>query len=245
MKKNIPNTITCLNLLCGCAAVTFAFHDRLDLTAWMIALALVFDFADGMFARLLKVHSELGKQLDSLADMISFGLVPGVVVYQLLLRSLNNPLATEDNLFINIIPYFGYIITVFSALRLAKFNMDTRQSDSFIGLPTPANAMVFVSLPLVLTTTPSFLNSLILNSWFLISFSFLMSMMLIAEIPLFALKFKSFSWKENNFKYLFLLFSLLLIFLLSYAAVPLIIFLYILISLILNKSVKKNEKISG
>lgn len=245
MKKNIPNAITCLNLLSGCIAVAFAFHQRLDLTAYMIALALIFDFADGMFARLLKVHSDLGKQLDSLADMVSFGLVPGVVVYQLLLRTLSSSGAAENIFFIQIAPYFGFIITIFSALRLAKFNIDTRQSDSFIGLPTPANTMVFVSLPLILTNGPSFFNSLILNPWFLMGLSFFMSLMLVAEIPLFALKFKSFAWKENYIKYLFLLFAFFMILFLSYSAIPVIIFLYILISFITNKSVKKNEKISG
>jgi CDP-diacylglycerol--serine O-phosphatidyltransferase len=244
MKKNIPNLITCLNLLCGCAAVTFAFHGRLDMTAYLTALALVFDFADGMIARLLHVHSELGKQLDSLADVISFGLVPGVVVYHLLLRSSLELISTQNSLPYHLIPYFGFVITAFSAIRLAKFNIDTRQSDSFIGLPTPANTMVFVSLPLILMSSGSYISSLILNPYFLIILSSIMSWMLIAEIPLFALKFKSFGWKENRVKYLFLIVCLVLLCAFLFAAVPILIFLYILISFMLKISEKKKSEVS-
>lgn len=240
MKKHIPNFITCLNLFSGCLAVTYAFNGRLDLTACFIAFALIFDFADGFVARMLKVHSELGKQLDSLADVISFGLVPGIVVYHLLLKSMELYYPESENSVHKFLPFYGFIISVFSAIRLAKFNIDTRQSDSFIGLPTPANTMVFVSLPLILQMNNTMLNTVILNPVFLILISTIMSALLIAELPLFALKFKSFSFKENAVKYIYLALSIVLLFVLKYIAVPLIILMYIVISVLINKS-KKSE----
>jgi len=239
MKKNIPNAITCLNLLCGCAAVTFAFQGRYDMTAYMTAFSLLFDFADGLMARLLRVHSELGKQLDSLADMVSFGLVPGVIMYHLLIQSLQLECMDQTLFMGKLIPYLGFIITIFSAVRLAKFNLDTRQSDSFIGLPTPANTMVVVSLPMILSQGYSALNAFILNPYFLVFFSFLMSYLLIAEIPLMALKFKTFKWADNKIKYIFILLSLFLMIQFLYMSIPLIIFLYIMISIFSQNPLKK------
>ncbi len=281
IKKHIPNTITCGNLLCGCLAVVSAFNGSLVWSAYFVGIAAVLDFFDGFVARLLKVNSETGKQLDSLADMVTFGLVPGVVMYHLVKASLLHefvshvnllelggsilsgeaPLATETKIF-SLLPYVAFLITVFSALRLAKFNIDTRQSDSFIGVPTPANAILICSFPLILdqfvpkeaSLTQSFaalfsappqptenvlLVNMLQNPYFLIGLTLLMSFLLVAELPLFALKFKNFGWKDNKVRYLFLIISVTLLILFQVVAIPFIIFLYIILSVINNIIVKQ------
>src|SRR5687767_11262435 len=159
IKKSIPNFITCLNLLCGCIGIVFAFEGNLIWSAYMVGIAAVLDFLDGFAARMLKVYSDMGKQLDSLADMVTFGMLPGVVMYHLIYFSLENGSVSLDlsdsrlpgqhltvNPYTAYLPYFAFLIPVFSAIRLARFNLDSRQSDSFIGLPTPANAIFIVSL---------------------------------------------------------------------------------------------------
>ncbi|HEY4651449.1 MAG TPA: CDP-diacylglycerol--serine O-phosphatidyltransferase [Pontibacter sp.] len=226
MKKHVPNFITCLNLFSGCVALYFIFQNELVYAAYLVGLAAVFDFLDGMVARVLGAYSEIGKQLDSLADMISFGMVPGAMMFMLLQRA-------EGNFFIpeTILPFAGFIITVFSALRLAKFNIDTRQTTSFIGLPTPACAMVVASLPLILAGGELMAFAIILNKLVLLVATLVLSFLLVAELPLFALKFKNLSWADNSVRFIFVGLSVILLALLNFAAIPLIIVLYIVLSL--------------
>ena len=222
----IPNALTCANLLCGCVGIVEVFHNNMLLSAGLIGLAAVFDFLDGFAARLLRVSSPIGKELDSLADMVTFGLLPSVIIYQLLLRSVPG----LDDLWI---PNLAFALAVFSALRLAKFNVDPRQSDSFIGVPTPANALLVGSLPFILRFHGDAWEPVIVNTTNLLLFTAVMSYLLVAELPLFALKFKSFGWAGNEVRYLFLLLSLLLLGWLGVLGVPLVIGLYIFLSLVL------------
>ena len=226
MRKHIPNAITCLNLFSGCVGITFAFNNNLVYAGYAIIIAALFDFADGLIARAIDVYSVLGKELDSLADVISFGFLPSVIVYQLFLAA---PQLGELSTYLN---YSAFLIAIFSALRLAKFNIDTRQSDHFIGLPTPANALLIASLPMIIAQAGSFWSSYILNPYFLFIFSLGMGLLLVMEVPLISLKFRSFGWNENMLRYLLVLSAAVLILLFQFAAVPLIIFLYIVLSVI-------------
>lgn len=243
----IPNIMTLGNLLCGCLGIVFVFEGNLLWTSYLIFIAGILDFLDGFVARLLKQHSEIGKQLDSLADMVTFGVLPAFIVAKLIQLSTtqNSVLAdfVPSNLFsqthLPTLAYIGFILALFSCLRLAKFNIDTRQSDSFIGVPTPANAFVVAAFPLILEFNPEY-KFLILNPTFLIAYTLIMSYLLIAEIPLFALKFKSFSWNSNQIKYVFLILSVILLVALQFLAIPLIIFLYIFLSVI-NNFLPKNS----
>jgi CDP-diacylglycerol--serine O-phosphatidyltransferase len=211
MKKHIPNFITCLNLFTGCVAAVYAFNGELETAAYLVLLAAAFDFMDGLAARALKAYSEVGKQLDSLADMVSFGFIPGLFVFKMLPAEY---------------AYVGFIITVFSAIRLAKFNIDTRQSENFIGLATPANTLFFISLPFLPMT---------INPILLVVLSIGFSLMLVSEIPLFSLKFKSMDFNLNIHRYLLIILSLILILFFKFAAVPMIIVIYILLSIIFKK----------
>ncbi len=223
MKKHIPNTVTCLNLFSGCLGIVFAFQGDLAWASYAILIAAVFDFLDGMLARLLKAYSEMGKELDSLADVVSFGVLPSVIIYQLFLQSSHpNP---------SWINYTAFLIAIFSALRLAKFNIDTRQSENFIGLPTPANAILIASLPFI-PEQRVFLAALLENSLFLAGFSLSMGLLLVSEVHLISLKFKGLGPRENSHRYILVFSSLILLLLLKFAAVPLIIILYFLISFI-------------
>ncbi|MCC9136327.1 CDP-diacylglycerol--serine O-phosphatidyltransferase [Pontibacter silvestris] len=232
MKKHIPNAITCFNLLSGCIALYFAFNNQLVNASYMVSVAAVFDFMDGMVARVLNTYSEIGKQLDSLADMVSFGAVPGAMVFMLLTVSGNTALGIPES----ILPFFGFLITIFSALRLAKFNIDTRQTSSFIGLPTPACTILVASLPLILENGTLAHYNVILNPYVLLTLTVLLSYLLVAELPLFALKFKNLSWQDNSIRFIFLGLSIILLALVKFAAVPLIIVLYIILSIIKNTS---------
>lgn len=236
IKKNIPNSITCGNLLCGCLGVVQAFEGNLVWAAYLVGIAAVLDFFDGFAARLLKVSSPIGKDLDSLADMVTFGFLPGVVMF-VLLSSCIDVIGTNTNHYFRYLPYISFLIPVFSALRLAKFNNDTRQSDSFIGVPTPANAILICSLPLMLEFNDF---EFILNPILLSALSVVMSLLLVAELPLFALKFKNFKWGGNEIRFIFLLSSLTLIVLLQFLGVALVIILYIVMSLINNVLFKKS-----
>lgn len=191
----------------------------------MVWLAAIFDFFDGFAARLLKVSSPIGKELDSLADMLTFGFLPAALIFQMLRMQEVNEW----------VPYLAFIIAVFSALRLAKFNIDTRQTTSFIGLPTPANALFLSSFPAILYYSDLPVD-FIREPWFLLACTVIFSFLLVAELPLFALKFNDFSWTGNKLKYIFLLTSVLLIILLKFVAIPLIIILYVLVSLFNRKS---------
>jgi len=246
MKQHIPNFITLLNVFCGCIATVFAVLNKLEFAAIFVFLGIFFDFFDGLAARLLDVKSELGLQLDSLADIITSGLVPGIVMYQLL--SMSQSGGWNLDMFgasseINLVALSGFIITLSSAYRLAKFNIDEDQVSSFIGLPTPANALLILSLPLILLYQGNMvLNEIILNEWFLIGLTLLSAYLLNSKIELFSFKLNSSSFKENGIKYLFLLLSLVLLITVKYLAVPLIIALYILASLA-EKQFKKDLKI--
>jgi CDP-diacylglycerol--serine O-phosphatidyltransferase len=253
IKKHIPNAITCGNLFCGCLAIVSAFNGNLVASAYLVGIAAILDFFDGFAARLLKVSGEMGKQLDSLADMVTFGVVPGVVMYHLLANAwwgMHMDYHAENGILnsnlSNYYPYIAYIpflVTIFSAVRLAKFNIDTRQTSSFIGVPTPANSILICSLPLIQHFQPEIggvdLNIIINNVYFLIGLSLLMSYLLVAELPLFALKFKNFGWADNKIRYSFLGMALLLIILFQFIAIPFIIFLYIALSVIDNFNNRK------
>ena len=246
IKKHIPNFITLLNLFCGCLAVIFAVKNQLEIAAFFVILGIFFDFFDGLAARLLKVQSELGLQLDSLADMVTSGVVPGIVMYQLLNRALNIHEKVNDGHSwsdtwhwfeneVHLLPLIGLFITLASAYRLAKFNIDENQTSSFIGLPTPANTLLIISLPLILAyqvNSTVDVHAIILNKWFLIVMTILSSYLLNAKIPLFALKFKNWSFKDNMIKYIFIIISALLLVFLQFIAIPMIIILYVLISLL-------------
>lgn len=214
MKKHIPNALTCANLLSGCIGIVFAFKGDLTITAYAVLISGIFDFFDGFSARLLHVKSEIGKELDSLADVVSFGFLPGVVMFQLLSQSdFTSPY----------LPYTAFLITIFSALRLAKFNLDTRQTEDFIGLNTPMNTLFIVSLPFIQRDYPEIINSTI----FLIGITILMSWLLVSEIKIYSLKFGTSNWKDNKVKYIFLIISAVLIALLKFAAIPIVLVLYI------------------
>lgn len=226
MKKHIPNAITCLNLFSGCIGVTFAFSNDLTLAAYFIVIAALFDFVDGLIARALHVYSPMGKELDSLADMISFGLLPAAIVYQLFLQA---PQVGEMSEYLK---FSAFFIAMFSALRLAKFNIDPRQGDHFIGLPTPANALLVGSLPMIIAAGSGALDAYILNPFFLFVFSIGTGFLLVMEVPLISLKFKNFGLQENLYRYILLGSSILLVLLLKFVAVPIIIFIYIVLSII-------------
>lgn len=216
IKKHIPNALTCANLLTGCIGVVYAFKGDLKSVAFFVLLCGVFDFLDGFAARLLNIKSEIGKELDSLADVVSFGFLPGVIFYQLLLQSTT-------------VPYWlacsGFLITVFSALRLAKFNIDSQQSENFIGLNTPTCAFFVISLP-YLNADFKFIN----NPYFLIFLILLLCYLLTSNIKLFSLKLNSTRWQANKYKYIFLICSAICIALFMFAAAPIILFLYFLFS---------------
>jgi CDP-diacylglycerol--serine O-phosphatidyltransferase len=232
MKKHIPNFITSLNLVCGCIGIGFLFKNNIPYAAWAIVFAALFDFLDGMFARLLHVKSEIGKELDSLADMVSFGVLPGFIMYAMLDQCVGDAEGWKA-----FIPFIAFLIPVFSALRLAKFNIDKRQLDKFIGLPTPANAIFIASIPFILYYQPDkipAISTVLANPGFLIVLTFILSFLLVAPLPLFALKFKDVSWSKNSVKYIFIILSLLLLIFLSFTAIPIILPLYIFLSLISN-----------
>lgn len=229
MKRHIPNIITLCNLLCGCIAVIYAAGGNVYVAGGWVLLGIFFDFFDGFFARLLKVKSEIGLQLDSLADMVTSGVVPGIVMYQMLQLS---DMMESANTWVVYLPYVGFFITLASAYRLANFNIDTRQTTGFIGLPTPANTLFIISLAVIQNTGTV---ALFHSTWVLLVITIMSSYLLNANLPLFALKFKDYSFKNNAVKYIFLAISVLLIAILKVIAVPIIILLYILLSLITKR----------
>ncbi|UYZ57743.1 CDP-alcohol phosphatidyltransferase family protein [Hymenobacter latericus] len=236
IKKHIPNALTCVNLLCGCVALSIilgtntrdfaqaADWQQLMPAAVLIGIAAIADFFDGLVARALRVSSPIGKDLDSLADMVSFGVVPGAFLFKLLQNA-----APADN---SSLAYLAFTVSIFSALRLAKFNNDTRQSDSFIGLPTPACTILVTSLPVILLHDQFGVSGIILNPWVLVALTLVLSGLLVAELPLFALKFKNLTWQDNSLRFVFLIATVALLVLLQASAVPLIILLYVLLSVL-------------
>lgn len=232
MLLNFPNALTCCNLICGCMATGAAFHAHFGWALAMIVAGAVFDFFDGMAARALHISSPIGKELDSLADVVTFGVAPSAMVFQLFgLVQYPEWLSFASSW----LPYTAFLMAAFSALRLAKFNLDTRQATSFIGLPTPANALFWSSL---IVGERSFLCSPRFNALFLFLFLIAFCWFLIAEIPLFSLKFKNFSWQDNRVKYSFLIGCLVLL-PLGITAITAIILWYIFLSLITWKFQRK------
>lgn len=219
IKQYIPNALTCANLVCGCLGIIEVLEGNLVWAPYLIWLAAIFDFFDGFAARTLKVSSPIGGELDSLADMVTFGVLPSLVLFAML-RETAVPAW---------VPYLALVVAIFSALRLAKFNVDTRQTTSFIGVPTPANALLISAFPLIVQRHPDW--GFMHHPAFLLVVAFGMSYLLVAEIPLFALKFKNFSWQYNQVKYIFLGLSVLLVIFFNIVAIPLIIILYVLLSL--------------
>lgn len=236
VRKHIPNFITCANLFSGCVGIVLAFQHELVFAAYALFLAAIFDFFDGFASRVLKSFSTIGKDLDSLADMVSFGVLPSIILYQLFLQA---PQIDKVSTYLN---FSAFLIPVFSALRLAKFNTDTRQAEIFIGLPTPANAILIASFPLILQQYPS-LERYILNPYGLTAFVIVMCGLLVAEMPLMSLKFKNRDFNRNIYRYLLLLFSAILILFFKFVAVPVVIFIYITLSVIQFKFA--NDKVPG
>ena len=225
IKRHIPNSLTCCNLICGCFAIGCAFYGQYHYAVLMIIVGAVFDFFDGMVARALGVSSPIGKELDSLADVVTFGVAPSAIGFYLF-HEVHVP---EVLLPIkSFLPYTAFLMAAFSALRLAKFNIDERQHQQFIGLPTPANALFWGSLVL---GEHAFLVSLKFNAVFLFLFMLLFCMLLVCEVPMLALKFKNLSWADNKQRYIFLVGCLPLL-LLGYSALAAIIVWYVAISIV-------------
>lgn len=234
-----------MNLLCGIGGIILSLKGNWQAAFWLMVAGAGFDFFDGMVARLLKVTSEIGKQLDSLSDMVTFGLLPSIMMYQMLLSS-NHEFMQYSIYEIRLLPLIAFLIAAFSALRLAKFNVDKRQTSSFIGLPTPANALLIGALSYANNDLCKAceIYSYFSNPWLLISLSIILSYLLVAELPLFSLKFKSLKWKDNKVKFIFLIISLLLIITFYkwiYMAVIIIIPLYIILSVFVNFSLKDTK----
>ena len=223
IKKHIPKTITCCNLISGCIATYYAFFDQYQLALLFIVIGAVFDFFDGMSARLLNVSSPIGKELDSLADDITFGFAPSAMIFSYL---------CTFHIHLIIVPFLAFVMAAFSALRLAKFNLDERQALGFIGLPTPANALFWGSL---IAGAGSWLATVPYIIYILLAGVFLSSYLLIAEIPMFALKFKHWGWKGNEVKYIFILSCIPLLLFLGVSGFAAIIAWYIVLSVATTK----------
>lgn len=239
LRKHIPNFITCLNIISGCLAVIFALKGQLTPAVFLILAGAFFDFFDGMAARALKAYSAIGKDLDSLADVITFGLAPGMIMYVLLQDSfaIENP--QNNTIGQNIIISFSLLIPVFSALRLAKFNNDTRQTSSFIGLPTPANAIFISSLALIHNFGKyEMFDQLILSTETLLFLTILLSYLLVSEIPMFSLKFKNLQWEDNKIRMIFLILSLLLVTVFSFYGIAATIISFVFLSFLQNLNKK-------
>jgi CDP-diacylglycerol--serine O-phosphatidyltransferase len=226
IKKHVPNAITCANLFSGCVGIVLAFRGELIAAAYAIFLSAIFDFFDGLASRVLNSFSGIGKDLDSLADMVSFGVLPAVIMYQLFLQAHQ---IDKVSTYLN---FIAFLIPVFSALRLAKFNVDTRQAENFIGMPTPANAILIASFPIIISHHNRYYTPYLLNPYVLSCFVLIMCSLLVVELPMMSLKFKNREFNENIYRYLLLLFSAILILFFKFAAVPVIIFIYIILSVI-------------
>ncbi len=228
LKRHIPNLITLLNLFCGCIALIFATDRNFEMAFFFVSLGIFLDFFDGFFARLFNVSSPLGLQLDSLADMVTSGVVPGYVMFLMLSEA-------EGIRPGSFIPYLGFLITLGSCYRLANFNIDTRQTDSFIGLPTPANALFILSLPLIKFGESLLGLELLINPYLLLLISVFSAFILNAEIPLFSLKVKKLGFSGNMLQILFLASSVALLAIFRFVGIPLVILFYIVLSVIVNQ----------
>lgn len=234
MKKHLPNLVSSLNLLTGCISIALAFYD-VELASYLVMAAMILDFLDGALARWLDARSEFGKQLDSLADLVSFGMAPAMILYIVFLKSWNLPGISIS--YIYIIPLTAFLIPVFSALRLARFNLDNSGKDIFRGLPTPANALLIISIPLIIRQygESSQITHFLLDTYTLIALILLSCFLLVSGVHLFSLKFQNFRWGENKIRHIFLLTAVVLFAVLRFASIPLIIALYIILSLIFVK----------
>ncbi len=236
LMKNIPNTITCLNLFSGCLACIMATQGSFTGAFIFIVIAAVFDFLDGFAARLLKAYSDIGKELDSLADVVSFGVAPGLLVFTFLQE------AVHHMNFGNSIPFLAFLIPVFSAVRLARFNIDTRQKSTFLGLPVPANALFWGAL--IPAIHPLFLesgeNRIILFAGGITILIFLFSFLMVSELPMFSLKFQHYKWAGNELQYTLLILCLLFITFFKLSGVCLSICTYILLSVFGKRQIQKN-----
>lgn len=230
-RRYIPNLLTLANLLSGCAGVVAVAEGNVELGSYFIWIAALFDFFDGLTARALNAFSSIGGELDSLADMVSFGFLPSFIMYALLKAAL-----PDDMLWLS---YVAFLIAACSAVRLAVFNIDTRQTQSFIGLPTPASALLISALPL---SSRNFVIELLNIPTFLLILTLLDAYMMVAKVELFAFKFKNFTWSQNKLKYIFILVSLVLVFVLNTIAIPVIIILYVIFSVVQNSLVKMNSR---
>ena len=228
IKKHIPNTITCCNLVSGCVAIAYAFSGNIELSFTWIIIGAVFDFFDGMSARLLNVSSPIGKELDSLADVVTFGVAPSTILFSEL-SVMSYPAILEP--LHPILPFTAYIMAAFSALRLAKFNLDERQALGFIGLPTPANALFWGSL---IIGAGKWLVAAPFMVFFLLGGILISSWLMVSEIPMFALKFKEWGWKGNQVKYIFLLTCIPLLAIFGLTGLAIIIAWYVIISYIIK-----------
>lgn len=245
LKNHIPNFITLVNLLAGIVSIYLGMIGEIQLSASLIFLAAILDFLDGMLARVLNAKSEIGAQLDSLADIVSFGVAPAFILFHTI-NMVTGDINTVDASYLetnNPLAFVAFIVPLFSALRLAKFNIDENQTSSFIGLPTPAVGMLFASFPIMilvcLAENKGFYYDLVTNVYFLVAVALISSFLMVSSLPMFALKFTSVSWAENQTRYIFLILSVFLILILKLAAIPLIILMYILLSIVINFSNKK------
>nr|NQU93052.1 CDP-diacylglycerol--serine O-phosphatidyltransferase [Bacteroidota bacterium] len=233
IKKNIPNTVTLLNLISGCISIVFAFKGEMIHASVFIGIAAFFDFFDGLLARLLNAKSPIGLQLDSLADMVSFGVAPSVILFRIMETSNYIPTPAYEG--IHYCSFSAFLLAAFGAIRLAKFNIDTRQTSSFLGLPIPANALFFAAFPLVIYQAEilgiTFLTEAIHNFWVLFVLILVFSGLMVSELPLFSLKFDNLSWNQNAKRYLFLICSSVLILTLKFISLPLIVVFYVLLSI--------------
>ena len=228
--KHIPNTITCCNLLSGCVSILLLCQNHVLGASLMIFIAAVFDFFDGFAARLLNAKSPIGGELDSLSDVVSFGVAPSFIIAMLLSQTGISWMVADVNVF----PMLAFILAAFAAVRLAKFNIDTRQSSSFIGLPVPAVGLFIASLPLMLAqiSTDSALYNFVVNPYFLLAAVAIFSWLMISEVPFFSFKIKNLKFKENILRYFVVIFAIVAVIILKLVALPFVFLFYILLSVI-------------
>ncbi len=231
MIKHIPNAITCCNLLSGCISIVLLCNGYVTAAGIMIFVAAIFDFFDGFAARLLKAYSAIGAELDSLSDVVSFGVAPSFIIYHYL---QSTPVSVSISSF-NVIPFAAFLLAVFAELRLAKFNVDDRQTTSFIGLPTPAMGLFVASLPFTLQNENlAFMGGLMTNIYFLLSVVAIFSYLMVSEIPFFSLKIKNLRFKENIHIYVLAAFAVISFIILGFAAIPFVMLFYIIEAMCLN-----------
>jgi len=244
-KNSIPNIFTSLNLLCGCFAIVSATNDNAMWTAYFVGIAAIFDFLDGMAARALKVQSPIGKDLDSLADMVSFGVVPGLIMFKLIGISLftyglQADISGNTRAIFNFLPYLSFLITICAAIRLARFNVFSSESSlGFTGMPTPAMAIFIASLPLIIEnqdiSNEFLMESVFLSPIFPIATTIFISYLMVSKINMFSLKFKTLGWTGNKMRYVFLILALALIIPFKFLGIMFTMVLYILLSIINNR----------